>query len=72
MAGMTEARTDSGTIVYFDPEVLAVAYGAHAVRVTIEGDLQVLVITTEEVEWRNLEDADLVQPAGKPAKARKQ
>ena len=67
-----KVNTTSGVTVYFDPETFMAAYGAHAVRVTIDGDIQVLIITTDGYDWLPLDEADLVQPVGRPAKARKQ
>lgn len=69
---MDKASTLSGSVVYFDPEMFMAAYGAHAVRVTVDGEIQVLIITTEGAEWLALDEADLVQPVGRPTKARKQ
>lgn len=67
-----KANVNSGCIVYFDPEMFMAAYGAHAVRLTPEGEIQVLMITTEGAGWETLDNADLVQPVGRPAKARRQ
>ena len=67
-----KVNTQIGHTLYFDPEMFMAAYGAHAARVTPEGEIQVLLITTDGAEWLALEDADLVQPVGRSVNARKQ
>lgn len=69
---MDKASTAGGYHIYFDPEMFMAAYGAHAARTTVDGEIQVLIITTEGAEWLALDEADLVQPVGRPAKVRKQ
>ena len=69
---LTQVTGIDGTHYFLDPEMLMVAFGGHAIRVGQYGSIEVLIATTEEVEWTPVSDLDLVQPAGKPAKARKQ
>lgn len=70
---MIQVVPSNGLQVIADWEVLINAYGAHAARVMLSGDIELLIANAEgEAEWQDVTDAELVQPAGKPAKARKQ
>lgn len=69
---LTHLRTVDGIDYFFDPEVLLLAYGGHAIRLGPYGNIEVLIATTDSVEWTPISELDLVQPIGKPAKARKQ
>lgn len=61
-----------GIAVCLDAEAVLNAYGAHALKIDAIGNVEVLIAETDGAEWRSTEDAPLVQPAGKPTKARKQ
>lgn len=60
-----------GVAVCLDAEAVLNAYGAHALRIDHKGDMELLLATPDGALWESVDDAPLVQSAGKP-KARKQ
>lgn len=65
-------RTGDGTIIICDADALLVSYGAHAMRVDALGDIELLMAETEGSQWVSILEAELVQPASRTNKARKQ
>ena len=65
-------QVNCGNYVFlFDAVMLANSYGAHALRCNLDGTIEAFIVTPDGGEWESIEDATLVEMAGRPAKPAK-
>lgn len=69
---MTLVRTDHGQNVMIYPELVCRAFGAHALRINSDGDIELLVLSPEGSGWAGIDELPMVQTGRTRASVRRQ
>lgn len=69
---MSVVKTDHGQVVMLYAENICKMFGAHAIKIDPDGNLEALLISPEGSGWASVEDMQVVQTGRTRSSIRKQ